>query len=111
MTALFSCCQLEKLCQGDSLDVAKQEMERLSLNGGGGGEGRQFDGAAKLNATHLLVSAMEGERRQSSHSAEYFLLHLNLIACFVPVELPDETLSLLSESHADFLEAFNTLVS
>ncbi|KAG7245115.1 hypothetical protein INR49_023681 [Caranx melampygus] len=73
-------CELEKLCRGDSLDMAKQEMFGLDRRS----EGRQFAGAAKLNATHLLVSAME--------------------------ELPDETLSLLSESPADFLEAFNTLM-
>lgn len=31
--------------------------------------------------------------------------------CIVLAELPDETLSVLSESRADFLGAFDTLVS
>ncbi|XP_022602640.1 non-syndromic hearing impairment protein 5-like [Seriola dumerili] len=75
-------CVLAKLCGDDTLDMANQDMDRLSLDIHS--ECSQAASPAHLNATHLLVSAME--------------------------ELPDETLSLLSESRADFLEAFNTLM-
>ncbi|XP_023286811.1 non-syndromic hearing impairment protein 5-like [Seriola lalandi dorsalis] len=75
-------CVLEKLCGDDTLDMANQDMDRLSSDIHS--ECSQAASPAHLNATHLLVSAME--------------------------ELPDETLSLLSESRADFLEAFNTLM-
>ncbi|XP_039978153.1 gasdermin-E-like isoform X2 [Xiphias gladius] len=84
-------CVLEDLCSGEKLDIAKQEEERKPVSArldrpssGSHTERTQSAGAAHLIAAHLLVSAME--------------------------ELPDETLSLLSESRADFLEAFDTLM-
>ncbi|XP_071357044.1 gasdermin-E-like [Trachinotus anak] len=73
---------LEKLCSGDSPAMANQDMDRLCSDSHT--ECSRPASAAHLNAVHLLVSAME--------------------------ELPDETLSLLSESRADFLEAFDTLM-
>ncbi|XP_038581104.1 gasdermin-E-like [Micropterus salmoides] len=95
-TAL-SCLQdvLEGLCSGETLDMAKQEELSESLvtsvsatldlvDTDSLAESSQFGVPAHLNAAHLLVSAIE--------------------------ELPDETLSLLSESCPDFLEAFDTLM-
>ncbi|XP_075968986.1 gasdermin-E-like isoform X2 [Anarhichas minor] len=76
-------CLLEELCSGETLDIAKHEelseSQRRSLSA-------LLDtlNPARLNAAHLLVSAME--------------------------ELPDQTLSLLSESRPDFLEAFDALM-
>ncbi|GAA6228608.1 non-syndromic hearing impairment protein 5 homolog isoform X3 [Lates japonicus] len=88
-------CDLEELCTVKTLDVAMQEEPLEDLiksastrpdrpSSDSHTECRQLASAAHLNATHLLVSAME--------------------------ELPDETLSLLSESCADFLEALDTLM-
>ncbi|XP_026155402.1 gasdermin-E-like isoform X1 [Mastacembelus armatus] len=88
-------CVLEDLCSGDTLDMGKQEelseSQRKSvlailnqLSSDSHLENDQSVSPAQLNATHLLVSAME--------------------------ELPDETLTLLSESCPDFLEAFDTLM-
>ncbi|KAK9537099.1 hypothetical protein VZT92_005766 [Zoarces viviparus] len=76
-------CLLEELCSGETLDMAKHEelseSQRRSLSA-------LLDSLnpARLNAAHLLVSAVE--------------------------ELPDQTLSLLSESRPDFLEAFDALM-
>lgn len=66
-------CMLEDLCSSETLHV-DGHMELL--------EGPAED--ARLNAAHLLVSAME--------------------------ELPDKTLRLLSETWPDFLEAFDMLL-
>ncbi|XP_070841225.1 gasdermin-E-like [Chaetodon trifascialis] len=86
-------CELEDLCCGETPDMAKHEeltesqtklvsaiLDRLGVDC----PSENTQGAAHLSAAHLLVSAME--------------------------ELPDETLSLLSESCPDFLEAFDTLL-
>ncbi|XP_068567079.1 gasdermin-E-like [Cebidichthys violaceus] len=76
-------CSLEKLCRGETLDIAKHEELSESQR-------RSLSALlaslipARLNAAHLLVSAME--------------------------ELPDQTLSLLSESRPDFLEAFGAMM-
>ncbi|KAM9340283.1 gasdermin-E-like [Symphorus nematophorus] len=88
-------CVLEDLCCGETPDMAKHEelsegqtklvsavLEQLGI--GSPSENSQCGITAHLNAAHLLVSALE--------------------------ELPDETLSLLSESSPDFLEAFDTLM-
>ncbi|XP_044027059.1 gasdermin-E-like [Siniperca chuatsi] len=88
-------CVLEDLCSGETLDMAKHkeltESQRKSVPAildraatDSPAENSQCGIPAHLNAAHLLVSAME--------------------------ELPDETLSLLSESCPDFLEAFDTLL-
>lgn len=90
-------------------------------------EHSQLGRTAHLNAAHLLVSAMKGEgelqteegckhfphRAQLSSTQEIVshCLILLCVLCVVIVELPDETLSLLSEIRPDFLEAFDTLVS
>ncbi|XP_041811778.1 gasdermin-E-like [Chelmon rostratus] len=88
-------CVLEDLCCGETPDMAKHEeltesqrklvsaiLDQLGVDCPP--EDSQGGVPAHLNAAHLLVSAME--------------------------ELPDETLSLLSETCPDFLEAFDTLV-
>lgn len=86
-------CELEDLCCGETPDMANHEeltesqtkLVSAILDGlGVDCLTENTQGAAYLNAAHLLVSAME--------------------------ELPDETLSLLSESCPDFLEAFDTLL-
>eukprot|EP00064_Thunnus_orientalis_P011514 superscaffoldBa00001666_g11545 len=86
----------EELYTDETLNMEKQEEELSesqrklmsaildSIGTGGHTENGQSGGAARMNAAHLLVSAME--------------------------ELPDKTLSLLSESRPDFLEAFDTLM-
>lgn len=77
--------------------------------------------SAHLNAAHLLVSALEGEGEPHTKEAGNIFLTvlepdrkplfvLLSILCVSFIELPDETLSLLSESRPDFLEAFDTLV-
>ncbi|XP_008299347.1 non-syndromic hearing impairment protein 5 homolog isoform X2 [Stegastes partitus] len=87
---------LEELCSRETLDVDKEEglpeSPRASVSAlleqpgsDSDTENGQCGNSAPLKAACLLVSAME--------------------------ELPDETLRLLSESHPDFLEAFDTLVS
>ncbi|XP_054462478.1 gasdermin-E-like [Anoplopoma fimbria] len=83
-------CLLDELCSDETLDIAKDEelseSQRKSLESllDSHAENSQSDLPARLNAAHLLVSAME--------------------------ELPDQTLSLLSEISPDFLEAFDTLM-
>ncbi|XP_078124153.1 gasdermin-E-like [Sander vitreus] len=88
-------CLLEELCSGETLNMAKHkelsESQRKSLSAildrpgtDSHAENSQCGILSHLNAAHLLVSALE--------------------------ELPDPTLSLLSESSADFLEAFDTLM-
>lgn len=86
----------EELYTDETLNMEKQEEELSEsqrklisaildyIGTGGHTENGQSGGAARMNAAHLLVSAME--------------------------ELPDKTLSLLSESRPDFLEAFDTLM-
>lgn len=88
-------------------------------------ENGQCDIAAYLNAAHMLVSALDGEGELGVQEAlnsfltvsEQYkkqLFHtfiLLSVLCAPFVELPDETLSLLSESCPDFLGAINTLVS
>ncbi|XP_074469791.1 gasdermin-E-like [Sebastes fasciatus] len=86
---------LEQLCSGETVDMAEHEelleSQRKSLSAildrpgtDSDAEDSQSGVPAHLNAAHLLISAME--------------------------ELPDETLSLLSVSRPDFLEAFDTLM-
>lgn len=79
-------CWLEELCSGETRIVAKHEelseSQRKSLSAML--DCSQGGIPSHLKAAHLLVSAME--------------------------ELPDETLSLLSESQPAFLEAFDTLM-
>ncbi|XP_073319486.1 gasdermin-E-like [Pagrus major] len=88
-------CLLEDMCCGETLDTVGQEelsesqsklviaiVNQLCINSPT--EDSLCAIPAHLNAAHLLVSAMEA--------------------------LPDETLSFLSESCPDFLEAFDTLV-
>lgn len=83
-------CLLEELCSGETLDIDKyeelSESQRKALSAllDNHAEDSQRDLPAHLDAAHLLVSAMEA--------------------------LPDQTLSLLSESRPDFLEAFDTLM-
>lgn len=85
--------ELEDLCCGETPNMAKHEeltesqtklvsaiLDQLGIDC----PTENTQGAAHLSAAHLLVSAME--------------------------ELPDETLSLLSESCPGFLEAFDTLL-
>lgn len=78
-------------------------------------EGSLSCSPAQMKAAHLLVSALEGEGNNqkkknpplsSFHIHEYFFFFFNFI-----VELPDETLNLLSGSTPEFLEAFDKLVS
>lgn len=77
-----------------------------------------------LNAAHLLVSAMEGKRKLQtkkklsiqSSAADFFFFFLvgltsSCVLFNVFIELPKETLELLSKSAPDFLQAFNMLVS
>ncbi|XP_039676618.1 gasdermin-E-like [Perca fluviatilis] len=86
---------LEELCSGETLSMAKHkelsESQRKLLSAildrpgtDSHAENSQCGIPSHLNAAHLLVSALE--------------------------ELPDPTLSLLSKSSADFLEAFDTLM-
>ncbi|XP_029298310.1 gasdermin-E-like [Cottoperca gobio] len=80
-------CLLEEFCSGETLNMDEHEelsvvLDQLGLDSQA--ETSQCGLHAHLNAAHLLVSAMEA--------------------------LPDETLSLLSESRPDFLEAFDTLM-
>ncbi|XP_029370318.1 gasdermin-E-like [Echeneis naucrates] len=75
-------CELDVFCSGETLDTDQDDMDGLIADSHI--ECSNSTSGADLNATHLLVSAME--------------------------ELPDETLSLLCESPADFLEAFNMLM-
>ncbi|XP_031179122.1 gasdermin-E-like isoform X2 [Sander lucioperca] len=88
-------CLLEELCSGETLNMAKHkelsESQRKLLSAildrpgtDTHAENSQCGIPSHLNAAHLLVSALE--------------------------ELPDPTLSLLSQSGADFLEAFDTLM-
>ncbi|XP_034401904.1 gasdermin-E-like [Cyclopterus lumpus] len=83
-------CLLEELCSGETLDIDKyeelSESQRKALSAllDNHAEDSQCHLPACLDAAHLLVSAMEA--------------------------LPDQTLSLLSESRLDFLEAFDTLM-
>lgn len=83
-------CLLEELCSGETLDMAKHEelseSQRKSLSAilDQLAEDSQSGIPPHLNAVHLLVSAIE--------------------------ELPDKTLSLLSECQPDFLEALDTLM-
>ncbi|XP_028454230.1 gasdermin-E [Perca flavescens] len=88
-------CLLEELCSGETLSMAKHkelsESQRKLLSAildrpdtDSHAENSQCGIPSHLNAAHLLVSALE--------------------------ELPDPTLSLLSESSADFLEAFDALM-
>uniref|UniRef100_UPI0037E7F183 gasdermin-E-like n=1 Tax=Semicossyphus pulcher TaxID=241346 RepID=UPI0037E7F183 len=75
-------CALEDLCNGETRDMTgHEELESWSAVLDSCTEDSQ---GARLNATHLLVSALE--------------------------ELPDKTLSILSETSPDFLEAFDTLM-
>lgn len=83
-------CVLEKLCSGETLTLAKEgELSVSAILDQPGSDGHNGNGQcgvpAHLNATHLLVSAME--------------------------ELPDETLSLLSKSRPGFLVTSDTLMS
>lgn len=99
-------CQLEELCGGETLDMA--EREELS-------ESQRTHVPARLSAAHLLLSAMEGEddagqKGRTQKFSRGFVTPLCFIVCFFE-ELPDETLSLLSESRPDFLEALDILVS
>lgn len=79
--------------------------------------------SAHLSAAHLLVSAAEGEGELRADEAGNIFLTVKTgnnffphsfislsVLCVSFVELPDETLSLLSGSCPDFLEAFDTLV-
>ncbi|XP_037330360.2 gasdermin-E-like isoform X2 [Pungitius pungitius] len=79
-------CVLEELCSGETLDIAEgeelSERDRESLSALLDGDAE--DGRGHLSAAHLLLSAME--------------------------ELPDQTLSLLSESCPDFLQALDILM-
>nr|XP_020469829.1 non-syndromic hearing impairment protein 5-like [Monopterus albus] len=88
-------CVLEELCCGEKHNPDKQEELSESqrtlvsaimtqLTKGSYCENSHPASCPHLNAAHLLVSAME--------------------------ELPDETLSLLSVSCSDFLQAFDTLM-
>lgn len=80
-------CLLEDLCSGETIDMeelSESQRESLAAILGQLAENSQSGIPPHLNAAHLLVSAME--------------------------ELPDETLSLLSESQPDFLEALDTLM-
>lgn len=88
-------------------------------------ENGQCDVPAYLNAAHMLVSALDGEGEAGAQEAlnifltasEQYrkrLFHpvvLLSVLCAPFAELPDETLSLLSESRPDFLEVIDTLVS
>ncbi|XP_053190112.1 gasdermin-E-like [Scomber japonicus] len=83
------------LCSGETLNVERmkdvlESQKKLvtaildCIGPGSGTENGQSGLSARLIAAHLLVSALE--------------------------ELPDETLTLLSKSRPDFLEAFDTLM-
>ncbi|XP_069555439.1 gasdermin-E-like [Brachyistius frenatus] len=77
---------LEELCDGKTLREEEQPVSAIldQTDSDSHTENSQGGIPALLAAAHLLVSAME--------------------------ELPDETLSLLSESRPDFLEAFDILM-
>lgn len=70
----------------------------------------------QMNAAHLLVSALAGEgNNQNKKNPPHSSFHINEYSFgfffnFI-VELPDETLTLLSGSTPEFLEAFDKLVS
>ncbi|XP_070778382.1 gasdermin-E-like [Enoplosus armatus] len=84
--AALSClqCVLEDLCNCETVNMAKHaELSESQRESGSDGPAENSLNA-HLNASYLLVSAME--------------------------ELPDETLSLLSETCPDFLEAFDILM-
>ncbi|XP_070702023.1 gasdermin-E-like [Pempheris klunzingeri] len=92
----LSCLQyvLEELCSGETPtmheELSESQTQSVSaildrlVTADGHNESSQCGMTANLNAAHLLVSALE--------------------------ELPDETLSLLSDSRPDSLEAFDTLM-
>ncbi|XP_028284766.1 gasdermin-E-like [Parambassis ranga] len=87
---LYLQCVLEELCGGEPLEDSP-EFQSSSLSAfldPAGSDNNTNHGLcglpAHLQAAHLLVSAME--------------------------ELPDKTLNLLSDSHPDFLEAFDMLL-
>ncbi|KAM8840512.1 gasdermin-E-like isoform 2-T2 [Spinachia spinachia] len=83
-------CVLEDLCSGGTLDMAEREelseSQRKTLSALLDSDAEDSRGRlhARLNAAHLLLSALE--------------------------ELPDQTLRLLSKSRPDLLEALDTLM-
>lgn len=103
-------CQLEDLCHNGQHNGTTKEEQASA-------ESRT---ESTINAAHLLVSALEGKRKSQTkvqrrsavtqnNTVEIYLMPSFLFIVFI--ELPDETLELLSTSHPDFLQAFNTLVS
>lgn len=68
----------------------------------------------QMNAAYLLVSALEGEgNTQNKKNPPLSSFHMNeysFVFNFI-LELPDETLNLLSGSTPEFLEGFDKLVS
>lgn len=128
--------QLEDLCCGetpngaehDELSESQRKLVSAILDGlstDSPTENGQCDFAVYLNAAHLLVTTLDGEGELCAEEAinifltvlehnrkQLFHTFILLIVLCVPfVELPDETLSLLSQSCPDFLEAIDTLVS
>lgn len=69
---------------------------------------------SQMNAAHLLVSALEGEgNNQNKKNPPLSSFHINEYSFVfnLILELPDETLNMLSGSSPEFLEAFDKLVS
>lgn len=85
-------------------------LERLSLEGSAENDQRGI--SAQLKAAHLLVSAMDGERKiiSAENRKQFFSMASSCSVFSFVLELSDEVLSLLTESSPDFLEAFDTLV-
>lgn len=68
----------------------------------------------QMKAAHLLVSALEGEgnnqNKKNPPLSSFCINEYSFVFNFI-LELPDETLNLLSGSTPEFLEAFDKLVS
>lgn len=111
-------CFGETLVWQEELSESQRKPVLATVNhlcSGGPAEDNPSDTPAHISAAHLLVSAMEGEVEGQKHPPELNkenLFQSLLILCVLmfSVELPDETLNLLSGSCPDFLETFDTLV-
>lgn len=122
---LSSFLQLEDLCCSQSPDMTENDeasegdgnvvsdlLDQLSLEYPV--EESASCSPTQMNAAHLLVSALEGEgNNQNRKNPPRLSFHMNeysFVLNFI-VELPDQTLNLLSRATPEFLEAFDKLVS
>lgn len=116
------------MAEHDELSESQRKLASAILDGlrmDSPVENGQCDIPAYLNAAHMLVSALDGEGEPGAQEALNIFLTVSeqyrkqlfhtfillSVLCAPFVELPDETLSLLSESRPDFLEVIDTLVS